>query len=44
MVQTGCPYGSGIGGSNKNNLKAEFNDIHHGKGIVSMARSMDPGN
>ena len=23
-------------------LKAEFNDTHHGRGIVSMARSNDP--
>ncbi len=41
MVQTGCPKGNGTGGSNKSNLKAEFNEIHHGKGIVSMARSTD---
>ena len=42
MVQTGCPHGTGTGGSKKMDLKAEFNDIHHGKGIVSMARAMDP--
>ncbi len=42
MVQTGCPQGNGTGGSNKGYLRAEFNDIHHGRGIVSMARSANP--
>jgi cyclophilin family peptidyl-prolyl cis-trans isomerase len=31
----------GQGGSGKN-LKAEFNDVNHRRGIVSMARSQDP--
>ena len=42
MVQAGCPYGTGTGGSNKPNLKAEFNDTKHVEGILSMARSMSP--
>jgi peptidyl-prolyl cis-trans isomerase B (cyclophilin B) len=33
------PYGTGGSGSN---VKAEFNDISHKRGIVSMARSQDP--
>ena len=42
MAQTGDPTGTGMGGSPKPDLKAEFNDIHHERGIVSMARSMNP--
>ncbi len=42
MVQAGCPYGTGTGGSNKPNLKAEFNDIKHVEGVISMARSNHP--
>jgi peptidylprolyl isomerase len=42
MVQTGDPKGDGTGGSNKSNLRAEFNDIKHTKGVLSMARSADP--
>lgn len=41
MAQTGCPLGNGTGGSGKK-LKAEFNKIPHTRGIVSMARAMDP--
>ena len=41
MVQTGCPHGTGTGGSGKN-LKAEFNDEPHVRGICSMARTNDP--
>ncbi len=41
MAQTGCPYGTGTGGSGKK-LKAEFNRNHHKRGTVSMARSMLP--
>ena len=33
---------AGTGGSDLPNLKAEFNDIPHAKGILSMARSSDP--
>lgn len=41
MAQTGCPYGTGTGGSGKK-LKAEFNRTPHQRGTVSMARSMMP--
>ena len=41
MAQTGCPYGTGTGGSGKK-LKAEFNKRPHIRGTVSMARAMDP--
>lgn len=41
MVQTGCPNGTGTGGSG-NNLKAEFNDAPHERGVCSMARTADP--
>ena len=33
---------AGMGGSDLPDLKAEFNDIPHEKGTVSMARSSDP--
>lgn len=41
MAQTGCPSGTGTGGSGKK-LKAEFNDESHKRGVCSMARSQDP--
>ena len=41
MAQTGDPKGNGTGGSGQN-IKAEFNDRHHGRGAVSMARASDP--
>src|SRR5712692_7403722 len=41
MAQTGCPHGTGTGGSGKK-LKAEFNKEKHVRGTVSMARSSDP--
>jgi peptidylprolyl isomerase len=41
MAQTGCPHGTGTGGSGKK-LKAEFNDEPHVRGTVSMARARDP--
>jgi peptidylprolyl isomerase len=41
MAQTGCPEGTGTGGSGKK-LKAEFNDQKHGRGTVSMARAANP--
>lgn len=41
MAQTGDPTGTGTGGSGKK-LKAEFNDVKHKKGTVSMARAASP--
>ena len=41
MAQGGDPEGNGTGGSGTN-IKAEFNDVKHERGIVSMARSNDP--
>jgi peptidylprolyl isomerase len=41
MAQTGCPHGTGTGGSGKK-LKAEFNQEPHVRGVVSMARAQDP--
>lgn len=41
MAQTGDPTGTGSGGSGQN-IKAEFNDIHHDRGVVSTARAMSP--
>ncbi|SDR04088.1 peptidylprolyl isomerase [Pseudovibrio sp. Tun.PSC04-5.I4] len=41
MAQTGCPQGTGTGGSGTK-LKAEFSDAKHVRGTCSMARSMDP--
>ncbi len=42
MAQTGCPQGTGTGGSGKK-LKAEFNREPHRRGTVSMARAQSPG-
>jgi len=42
MAQTGDPTGTGRGGSDKPDLKAEFNDVHHVEGICSRARTADP--
>lgn len=42
MAQTGSPKGDGIGGSDKPDLKAEFNDMSHVRGTASMARTMAP--
>lgn len=41
MAQAGCPKGDGTGGSG-HKLKAEFNRLQHKRGIVSMARAMNP--
>ena len=41
MAQTGCPEGTGTGGSGKK-LKAEFNKEPHVRGTVSMARAQNP--
>jgi cyclophilin family peptidyl-prolyl cis-trans isomerase len=42
MAQAGDPTGTGAGGSKKPDLKAEFNDVKHERGVCSMARTMDP--
>ena len=39
MAQGGDPTGSGMGGSKKPNLKAEFSKAPHNRGVCSMARS-----
>ena len=47
MIQGGCPQGTGTGGPGYQ-IKGEFsgngfkNDLKHGKGVISMARAMDP--
>lgn len=47
MIQGGDPLGTGYGGSD-NTIKGEFksngveNNIKHERGVISMARSMDP--
>jgi peptidyl-prolyl cis-trans isomerase B (cyclophilin B) len=41
MIQGGDPNGNGSGGPHWQ-VKAEFNDIPHTRGILSMARSSDP--
>ncbi|HEX6979961.1 MAG TPA: peptidylprolyl isomerase [Alphaproteobacteria bacterium] len=41
MAQTGCPHGTGTGGSGKK-LAAEFNSEPHVRGTVSMARAQSP--
>ena len=42
MAQGGDPTGSGMGGSNKSNLQAEFSREPHVRGVASMARSQNP--
>ncbi|MDF8332579.1 peptidylprolyl isomerase [Novosphingobium cyanobacteriorum] len=42
MAQGGCPDGTGMGGSSKPDLKAEFNDAPHVRGVCSMARTSYP--
>ena len=41
MAQTGCPHGTGTGGSGQK-LQAEFNAEPHVRGAVSMARTSAP--
>ena len=47
MIQGGCPNGTGMGGPGWH-IKGEFaangvkNDLKHTKGVLSMARAMDP--
>ena len=42
MAQTGDPTGTGSGGSDLPNLKAEFSDEKHKRGTVSAARTNNP--
>ena len=42
MAQTGDPKGTGQGGSELPDLKAEFNKMPHLRGTVSMARTNEP--
>jgi cyclophilin family peptidyl-prolyl cis-trans isomerase len=42
MAQGGCPNGTGTGGSKKPDLKAEFNNEPHVRGVCSMARTSAP--
>ena len=47
MIQGGCPLGNGTGGPSWH-IKGEFarngvaNDLKHTRGVISMARAMDP--
>ncbi|MBO4636440.1 MAG: peptidylprolyl isomerase [Clostridiales bacterium] len=47
MIQGGCPKGDGTGGPGYT-IKGEFlrngvkNDLRHSRGVLSMARAMDP--
>ena len=42
MAQGGCPNGTGMGGSSKPDLQAEFNAEPHVRGVCSMARTSAP--
>ena len=42
MAQGGDPTGTGMGGSKKPDLKAEFSAEPHQRGVCSMARSQNP--
>jgi peptidylprolyl isomerase len=42
MAQGGDPSGTGSGGSQKPNLKAEFSEVPHVRGVCSMARTPNP--
>lgn len=42
MAQGGCPHGTGMGGSSKPNLPAEFSREPHIRGVCSMARTNNP--
>lgn len=41
MIQGGCPEGTGTGGPGYT-IRAEFNDVKHEPGVLSMARTSDP--
>jgi peptidylprolyl isomerase len=42
MAQGGDPTGTGMGGSDKPDLKAEFSSEPHVRGVCSMARAANP--
>ena len=42
MAQTGDPTGTGAGGSDLPDLKAEFSDAPFTRGVIGMARTQDP--
>jgi peptidylprolyl isomerase len=42
MAQSGDPTGTGMGGSEKPDITAEFSDAKHTRGALSMARSQSP--
>ncbi len=42
MAQGGDPTGTGTGGSELPDMKAEFNDVPHVRGTCSMARTSNP--
>ncbi len=42
MAQTGDPTGTGMGGSKYPDLPAEFSNVPFDRGVVGMARAMDP--
>src|SRR5947207_14585851 len=42
MAQTGCPHGTGTGGSSYPNLPAELNSEPHVRGTASVARAQSP--
>ena len=42
MAQGGDPTGTGMSGSDKPDLKQEFNDVAHVRGVCSMARTQNP--
>lgn len=42
MAQTGDPTGTGMGGSDKPDLKAEFTDYEFKRGTIGMARTASP--
>ncbi|HEU4839240.1 MAG TPA: peptidylprolyl isomerase [Micavibrio sp.] len=42
MAQTGDPTGTGTGGSDLPDLKAEFNDYNFGRGAIGAARTNNP--
>ncbi len=42
MAQGGDPTGTGMSGSDKPDIPAEFSQEPHARGVCSMARTMDP--